>query len=159
MQENQLQLDDTTLYKLAMELKQHIEKTREEMNKYFTSLFTAVLSAAPLAASFRPKQLTLLFEQGTVWVLFSILASVGLVLALSWVLALNRIYRHGEGLNLFLISLEKKNNQSFMTFVDDYLKRVHSPNMVTKNQLMVPYTFMFIFLLGLLSSVSMLILS
>lgn len=143
------------IYDLAVTTKHHTEERRDEINKYYISLFTAILAIMPFINN--------IIEQGKVYstdsvkLLLVLMSLSGLTLAISWVLTLKRIYHYIDGLDKFLVSLEEKHKEALFTFVLTYLEQIRSPDKVTKQEMLVPYTFMVIFLLTLAYSIKLLI--
>jgi hypothetical protein len=149
-------LSDVRLYELAIERNNNIEERREDINKYYTSLFTAIVSIMPFINKIPLKECGIekLIKLDLVNALLGFLAVIALSLSVSWILTLKRIYHNLEAIDEFLIVTEDRHGKRFIGFLYDHLAKVHSPGRVTKNQMVVPYVFISIFLLVLIYSIS-----
>lgn len=146
-------ISDTKLYELVVNLKKHTEDSRDEINKYYTSLFTGIVAFMPFAHKFCGLENSNSESSYNVRFLLILLSIVTLILSLSWVLTLKRIYNYLEGMDKLLIKLEEINNISFIRYLNSYLYKNKSPDRVTKQQMWVPYTFIMIFSVTLLHSI------
>lgn len=149
-------LTDVKLYELAIERNKNIEERREDINKYYTSLFTAIVSIMPFINKIPLKEsgIDKLFKLDLVNALLGFLAVIALSLSLSWILTLKRICYNLEAIDEFLIATEDRHGKKFIGFLYDYLTKVNAPGRVTKNQMTVPYVFISIFSLVLIYSAS-----
>lgn len=150
-------ITDSKLYEIAIETKKHMEERREDINKYFTSLFTAMVSIMPFIDKIPLDNYTILSKFHSVHLLLGLLSVIGCVLSLSWVRTLKRIYHDNVGLDKFLVNMEEKHNKSFINFIHTHLQMVNSPGRVTKQEMIVPYVFIFIFSLTFFYALNMLL--
>lgn len=149
-------LTDVKLYELAIERNKIIEERRDDINKYYTSLFTAIVSVMPFINKipFKECGIEKLSKFDLIHAMLGFLAIIALTLSVSWILTLKRIYHNLEAIDKFLINTEEKHGKSFTRFLHEHLAKVHSPGRVTKNQMTVPSVFIVIFSLVLLYSLN-----
>ena len=140
MEEN---INNNKLYELVLNCKVETEKNRDEINKYYTSLFTALVSLAPFLDKFTSS--VELVDKYSIRYALLLLSSLGLILSFSWELTLKRIHTYLQGMDELLIILEKQSKISFISHMAKYLDRTHAPARVTKHQIIVPYAFFVIF--------------
>ena len=136
-------INNNKLYELVLNCKVETEKNRDEINKYYTSLFTALVSLAPFLDKFTSS--VELVDKYSIRYALLLLSSLGLILSFSWELTLKRIHTYLQGMDEFLIILEKQSKISFISHMAKYLDRTHAPARVTKHQIIVPYAFFVIF--------------
>jgi hypothetical protein len=146
-------ITDSKLYELATEAKKNIEERREDINKYFTSLFTAIISVVPFIDKIPIKDCTALKQYDSVHILLCFLSVIGLSLSFSWILSLKRICHNIVAYDEFMMKMEEKYNKRFIIHTKQYLDKVGSPAMVTKNEMVVPYIFLIIFAMILVYSI------
>lgn len=138
-------ITDDKLYELVLETKRHEETRRDEISKYYTSLFTGMIAIMPIIEQFTKSS-----EHSKQTLLLVILSIVGACISVSWILSLKRIYNYIEGYDKLLIMLEKRHNQPFIGYILSYLYKVDSPDRVTKQTMGLPWTFLAIFIVILL---------
>ena len=136
-------INNNKLYELVLNCKVETEKNRDEINKYYTSLFTALVSLAPFLDKFTSS--VELVDKYSIRYALLLLSSLGLILSFSWELTLKRIHTYLQGMDELLIILEKQSKISFISHMANYLDRTHAPARVTKHQIIVPYAFFVIF--------------
>ena len=136
-------INNNKLYELVLNCKVETEKNRDEINKYYTSLFTALVSLAPFLDKFTSS--VELVDKYSIRYALLLLSSLGLILSFSWELTLKRIHTYLQGMDELLIILEKQSKISFISHMAKYLDRTHAPARVTKDQIIVPYAFFVIF--------------
>ena len=136
-------INNNKLYELVLNCKVETEKNRDEINKYYTSLFTAIVSLAPFLDKFTSS--VELVDKYSIRYALLLLSSLGLILSFSWELTLKRIHTYLQGMDELLIILEKQSKISFISHMAKYLDRTHAPARVTKHQIIVPYAFFVIF--------------
>lgn len=136
-------INNNKLYELVLNCKVETEKNRDEINKYYTSLFTALVSLAPFLDKFTSS--VELVDKYSIRYALLLLSSLGLILSFSWELTLKRIHTYLQGMDELLIILEKQSKISFISHMAKYLDRTHAPARVTKHQIIVPYAFFIIF--------------
>jgi hypothetical protein len=129
-------ISDSKIYELALNCKNHAEDRRDEINKYYPSLFTVIIAIFPL--------LNKLNETTNINTLI-LLSIGGIVISISWLLTLKRTVNYLEAVDKLLIELEQRNNQSFISYINNYLEQHNSPRRVTKQTMAGPYIFMAIF--------------
>lgn len=132
-------INNNKLYELVLNCKVETEKNRDEINKYYTSLFTALVSLAPFLDKFTSS--VELVDKYSIRYALLLLSSLGLILSFSWELTLKRIHTYLQGMDELLIILEKQSKISFISHMAKYLDRTHAPARVTKHQIIVPYAF------------------
>jgi hypothetical protein len=142
---------DAKIYELAINTKNHTEDRRDEINRYYTSLFAAIISIIPFIDKITNVEPSVIASYN-VKIASTLLSFIGLTLSISWVLTLKRLYNFLEAMDKLLTMLESKYDKSFIIFISTYLSKIHSPDRVTKQVMLVPYTFVFIFTLILLYS-------
>ena len=136
-------INNNKLYELVLNCKVETEKNRDEINKYYTSLFTALVSLAPFLDKFTSS--VELVDKYSIRYALLLLSSLGLILSFSWELTLKRIHTYLQGMDELLIILEKQSKISFISHMAKYLDRTHAPARLTKHQIIVPYAFFVIF--------------
>ncbi len=137
-------IGQSQLYELIVKYKTELEKNRDEINKYYTSLFTVLLSFIPFVdkiAGFIDMQ-SKSYNLRYALILLSILGSL---LSISWQLTLQRIHIYLQGIDALLIKMENDCNINFIKHMTEYLNKIDAPARVTKHQIIVPYAFMAIF--------------
>jgi hypothetical protein len=139
-------ITDAKLYELILTIKCHEEKQRDEINKYYTSLFTGIVAVMPLIEKFTSIKDTRIIESGQpLKFLLLSLSMIGVLVSISWILSLKRIYNYINGFDELLVKLEKKHNQQFITYMNQHMHNVHSPGRVTKQLMLLPTAFLIIF--------------
>ena len=136
-------INNNKLYELVLNCKVETEKNRDEINKYYTSLFTALVSLAPFLDKFTSS--VELVDKYSIRYALLLLSSLGLILSFSWELTLKRIHTYLQGMDELLIILEEQSKISFISHMAKYLDKTHAPARVTKHQIIVPYAFFVIF--------------
>ena len=144
-------INNSKLYELVLNCKIETEKNRDEINKYYTSLFTALVSLAPFLDKFTST--VDLVDKYNIRYALLLLSSLGLILSFSWELTLKRIHTYLQGTDELLIILEKQSKISFISHMTKYLDKTHAPARVTKHQIIVPYAFFVIFAIIFIYSV------
>lgn len=137
------QIEISKLYELILHYKAESEKSRDEINKYYISLFTALVSVAPLLDKFASST----NDKRTIHYALPLMSLLGFILAISWKLTLQRISTYLQGMDELLIRLEKEAKITFITHMFEYLSKTHAPAQVTKQQMLVPYAFIAIFVI------------
>lgn len=146
MEENTI--SDSKLYELALDSKKHAEDKRDEINKYYPSLFTAIIAITPFLTKLNETADKVVKHFSTPPILI-ILSLIGLAISISWLLTLKRTLSYLEAVDKFLLGLEKKNNQHFIAYINSYLEQTHSPGRVTKQTMLGPYIFIALFIAAL----------
>jgi hypothetical protein len=137
-------MDKHRLYELVLNSKTQIEVHRDEINKYYTSLFAALLTFTPVFDKLSSSFDFISKSYDIKYTLF-VVSLLGIVLSISWRLALERIHTSLQGTDKLLIKMEMDLNISFMSYMGHYFDKVHAPKRVTKQQMLVPSTFIAIF--------------
>lgn len=144
--------DNIRLYEMILRYKTDNEKSRDEVNKYYTSLFAALVSIAPLLDSMT--SLEIFANKNNIKYVLLLISFVGFILSISWQLTLKSILQDLQSVDLFLVKLERGME---MTFITD--ARNHSGDndgsgttQGTKYQMLVPSAFNIIFILIFLYS-------
>lgn len=144
-------INNSKLYELVLNCKIETEKNRDEINKYYTSLFTALVLLAPFLDKFTST--VDLVDKYNIRYALLLFSSLGLILSFSWELTLKRIHTYLQGTDELLIILEKQSKISFISHITKYLDKTHAPARVTKYQMIVPYAFFIIFAIIFIYSV------
>ena len=140
-----LLIPESELYKIAIDNKQHNENRRDEINTYYISLLAAIIAAIPFIdkiTSIAPSN----YEGYIIRASLTILSLIGLILAVTWGLNLKRTLFYLQSLDKIIMELEIKYKQPFITRISFDLINKKSPDRITKYQLIIPYTFVIIFL-------------
>jgi hypothetical protein len=149
-------IDDSKLYELFLKDKQHKEDMRDQINAYYISLLTAVVGLVPFIDRIYHEADAI--EKGHVVRLFLIAISlVGLVLACTWRLNIRRILCYLEFVDEQIEILEIRNNIHFISYIKSQKTVNKWPNRVTKYQLILPLTFIVIFIITILYSLTWLV--
>jgi hypothetical protein len=136
-------IDNSKLYSLVLNCKLETEKNRDEVNKYYISLFAALISLIPILDKFGPS--VNFIDKYSMRYALPLISSIGVMLSISWWLNLKRIHNYLQGVDELLIEMEKQSKISFISYMINYLNKTHSPARVTKQQIIIPYGFFFIF--------------
>ncbi|MGI4775631.1 MAG: RipA family octameric membrane protein [Janthinobacterium lividum] len=148
-----LQIPETKLYELALGDKKHQESIRDKINDYYISLFAAIIAVTPFI-----DKVTVIapdaYEGHLMRLSLTILSLVGLALAVTWSKNLKRTLIYLETLDKMIKDLEKKYKFSYITHIDEQLEKKKSPGRITKYQLVMPYTFIAIFVGTIVYSLS-----
>ena len=153
--DEQDKISDEKLYELILSQKHYEEERRDEINKYYISLFTGMVAMAPIIEKFVENKainesLNNQFFRG----MLLALAFIGISVSISWILTLKRIYNYLDSFDIVLIRLEEKYNKDFIRYVTRQLSKRHSPDRVTKQSMLIPITFLIIFVCSLLYNLS-----
>jgi hypothetical protein len=144
-------ITNSKIYELALAEKQHQETRRDEINKSYTSLFTAVLALAPIIDKFITAPAN---EKAYVTQIISIpLSVIGVLVSISWARTLKSIYNYIKSYEKFLIEVEKDLSPKFLTYVFNYLNKIDSSISVTKQEMWLPYTFGIAFFINLVRGI------
>ena len=137
------------MYEIAMDTKYHTEERRDDINKFYISLFAAIISVTPFILTAIDK--THVSFSFTISIFLFSLATIGISLSISWILMLQRMNFYLKGVENFVIGLERKYNKQFVIQVAEYLDQKNAPDRITKQQLIIPYVFTIIFIVMLIS--------
>ena len=140
-------ISDLRIYELALESKHHEETRRDEISKYYTALFTGIVSIMPFMEKFiniKDKNADVI-QNFKVMIIVLSLSFIGMVISGSWMMTLKRIYNYIEGIDKLLIKIEESAGKEFIIFMSNYLYSIDSPNRVTKQTMWLPFIFMMIF--------------
>ena len=143
------QLPDSKLYEFALQNKQHQESRRDSINSYYISLFSAIIAVIPFIDKIRDVSLAH-HQYYLVKCSLIMLCLIGFVLATTWLLNLKRILLYLVAIDKLLATLEKNLNTAFVTYITLQLSYKKAPDRITKYQLVLPYTFMLVFLVGMI---------
>jgi hypothetical protein len=139
-------------YEIILNNKNQIESRREEINKYYTSLFTALIALMPYIDKLTAANDCASKGNNGINYMLMLLSFLGIILSISWRLALGHMYYYIKGIEEFLAQIEKKSEIGFITYMFTYLTNTQAPKRVTKQQMLVPNTFMVIFSLVFINS-------
>lgn len=146
-------IDDAKLYELFLKDKEHKEDRRDQINTYYISLLTAVVGIVPFINQMSSGVNTV--DRGYLVRLSLIaLSLVGLVLAFTWRLNIKRILYYLEFLDKQIETLERKNNITFISYINNQKVLKNWPSRVTKYQLILPFTFIVVFSLTIIYSLA-----
>jgi hypothetical protein len=138
-------LTDGRLYELILTTKSHMEDRRDEINKFYTSMFSAIIAIMPFLSQLQNKMDLLITNWLSIRLALIMLVGIGVIISLSWVLTLIRISNYLEGFDKLLIQIEKRNHKEFISYLHDYLESINSPERITKQTMLIPYSFIAIF--------------
>jgi hypothetical protein len=71
------------------------------------------------------------------------LSVIGILVSVSWFRSLKLIYEYIAGYDKFLLKIEKNDQHQFITYMSSYLNKIDSYGSVTKQEMLLPYTFAF----------------
>lgn len=145
-------LTDDKIYEHAVNIRKVTEERRDEINKYYITLFSAIISILPILSTVSEKfHVSFWHIVNYSLILVSI---IGLVLAISWINTLKDIADYLKGIEKFMSDLEQKHHKSFVTTTSRYLKKSEEPatTKITQQEMSVPYTFIVIFVVILICS-------
>jgi len=132
-------VDNSKLYIIVLYCKLETEKNRDEVNKYYISLFAALVSLIPILDKFSHS--VDLTNKYNMRYALPLISSIGVMLSISWWLTLKRIHNYLQGVDELLMDIEKQLKISFITYMINYLNKTHSPARVTKQQIIIPCGF------------------
>lgn len=135
-------ISDKQLYAWILDSKHHEEKQRDEINKYYISLFTSILAVAPLIERFLSSNN---LENINLLSALSVLSFIGLSISISWLRSLKRMYNYIEAYEYLLIKIEEKHHKEFIRYVSRRLSNINSPDHITKHLMYMPLTFSLVF--------------
>lgn len=138
-------LSDNKLYQLAITEKQSHEARRDEINKYYITLFSSIIAIIPFINNFT-KDSSFQYQLYATRTSLIILSIIGVILTITWILSLKRILVHLEILDKIIMELESRHNKLFITIILQELVKKHSPVRITKYQMIIPYVFISAFL-------------
>lgn len=149
-------MESNRLYELVLTYKNQMESRREEINKYYTSLFAGLISFMPFIDKITDAG-SIVNKSHNLRYILILLSCLGFILAISWKLSLSRIYDYIKGTEELLVQMEKSFEMGFITHMSKYLHNAHSPSGVTKQQMLVPNAFAVVFTIIFTYSVSWLL--
>jgi len=141
------------LYEIVLNYKSQMETRRDEMNKYYTSLFAALISFMPFIDNITGHVNTTSKGYNIRYILM-LLSILGFILSISWRQSLSRIYNYLKGSDELLSKIETDFQIGYISYMFTYLNKTNSPGQVTKHQMLVPDTFIAIFCIIFIYSVS-----
>jgi hypothetical protein len=144
--------DRMTLYTTLLHTKRHEEERRDDINRYYTSLFTGILSVIPLLDRLLPDVAKRAMKIHNYKVFVMLLAMIGMGISINWMLTLLRMVHYASGLEALLIEMEPQVGLSFIGYMHTYLAQTHTPRRVTRQSMFIPALFFIIFVLILLYS-------
>lgn len=141
------------LYEMVLRYKTDNEKSRNEINKYYTFLSAALVSVALLLDSMTSFEI--FATKNNIKYVLLIISFIGFILSISWQLTLKSILQDLRSIDLFLVKLEGNMGVTFITDIRRYLGNdgIDTTTQVTKHQMLVPSAFNIIFILIFLYSV------
>jgi hypothetical protein len=147
------EIPDPKLYGIILETKRHEETRRDEINKYYTSLFAALISIMPFIEKLISNEMHHHIQSYTIIIIMICLSVIGITISMSWILTLKRIFNYIEGFDRILIQIEELNHRFFIKIVSSYLNKINSPDRVTKQTMLLPTISLWIFILILIYNV------
>ncbi len=146
-------IDNIRLYEMVLRYKTDNEKSRDAVNKYYTSLFAALVLIASLLDSMTSFEI--FAAKNNIKYVLLLISFTGFVLSISWQLTLKSILQDLRSIDLFLVKLEGSMGITFITDIRRYLGNdgIDATTRVTKHQMLVPSAFNVIFILIFLYSV------
>lgn len=145
-------MEPSKIYELILKYKSETETRRDEINKYYTSLFAALISLMPFIDKIVGTE-DLINKNYNIKYVLILLSCLGIVLSISWKLVLYRILTYIQGTDELLAQMEKTFEMGFISYMFNYLDQAGSPARVTKHQMLVPNTFIIIFTITLIYSI------
>lgn len=139
-------------YEKAIDLKKHAEDRRDEINKYYTSLFSAIVSIMPFIGKIQEIIKIPSFSNYSVNIIIILLSIIGLSLTISWVKVLKHIHTYIMGLESFVKEIEETQDKKLFTYLAKFLDNSTTPSKVTKHEIWIPYIFMLTYIITLLLS-------
>lgn len=130
-------------YELVVNYKTNLEKNRDEINKYYISLFSLTISVMPFIHKVVPDSVAQ--EKQYKLLILLMLSLLGMILSVSWKLTLENIHLYTKGIDKFLMQIE--GNSGFIHFMNEFLTENNSPARVTKQEMLIPRAFSGIFAL------------
>lgn len=137
-------IDDAKLYEIIIETKLKTEASRDEINKYYTTILSAIISTLPFLINIEEKKL-LEYHNKINWIFIAVIV-IGLAISVSWILTLKRIYYTLKAIDKKLMEIEKEYNKTFITYVISDIHSQNSPGRISKQEMLVPYIFIIVFI-------------
>lgn len=137
------------MYDWVLGLRRHQEVRRDEIQKYYTSLFTGMLSAMPLIHEFF-KMRGMTGGTSSLRGFLIMLSVAGIVIAVNWILTLMRIYHDLEGMDRMLAHMERGSSYPFINAMRMYRHKVGVPERISKQVMVIPATFLVLFVISFL---------
>ncbi len=146
-------ITQSQLYTILIEDKRHKEDRRDQINNYYITLLVGIIGAIPIIE--RLSQEVLASNKGyIIRILLSILAAIGLAIALTWSYNLRRILFYLQILEQLIEKIEKSSGIYYITYITQQSELQNVPGRVTKYQLALPSIFIIIFLFTILYSLA-----
>lgn len=147
---------DDKLYELALAERKHKEDRRDQINSYYISIFAAIIAISPFLDKI--SEGTSEASKGVIIkISLTVLASIGLILSLTWAANLKRLLIYLQSMDKLILDMEKKYSISFITYISQQLYSHKSPDRITKYQIVLPYTFIIIFMCTIIYSLGWII--
>jgi len=146
-------IQESKLYELALDMKLHAETRRDEISKFYITLFTAIISIIPFISNITNKS----DDQPKGYIVNILVISLslsGIALSMNWIFILKRTVNVLNGIEKFIIGLERKHDAKFILFLNEYLDKVDNKSEgITKQELWIPYLFVILFTSSLIFSI------
>lgn len=149
-------VSNSKLYELSLEERKHKEDRRDQINSYYISLFAAIIAISPFIDKIA-EGVSELHKGYIIRVSLTVLASIGLILAIAWAANLRRLLAYLQSVDKLILDMESKHSISFITYISQQLHNKHSPDRITKYQIVLPYTFAVIFISTIIYSLGWII--
>lgn len=149
-------ISEAKLYELGLELIKHTKDKRDEINKFFISLFSIFLSIIPFLSHFTDN-ITLPFNGSIVNIALIIISILGICLSMSWISMLRYTILLLRATEHFVMYMERRQGRKFMIYISEFLHLTDAPPRVTIQETYISYAFLGVFILMFLSSVAYII--
>ena len=143
-------IPDESVYNTGVEFIKHTKDKRDEVNKFFISMFSITLSVMPFLSTITEK-VNIPFGY-TINIVAIIFSTLGIVLSILWILMLKHTMLLLHAAEGCLKQIELKNGFSFFNYISEFLERTSATGRVTRQEVYIAYAFLIIFLLILLVS-------
>lgn len=144
-------VSEDKLYELAIQERKHKEDRRDQINSYYISIFAAIIAISPFLDKI--SEGTSEVNKGyVIKIALTVLSSIGLILSVAWAANLKRLLTYLQSLDQLILEMERKYSISFITYISQQLYEKKSPDRITRYQIVLPYTFMAIFICTIIYS-------
>jgi len=149
---NNQEISNSTIYGIGIEYIKHTKDKRDEINRFFISLFSAALSFLPFLSNITEKvNIPYGYSINIVLIVFSVL---GIALCISWIMMLRYTMLFLQTVENRMKEIERKCNIEFLIYISHFVEQTDSPDRVTKQEMYISYAFLGVFLVILLTSLA-----
>jgi hypothetical protein len=148
-------ISEEKLYELGLDQIKHTKDKRDEINRFFISLFSIFLSVAPFISHITESiRIPFGYSINIALVVISIL---GICLSISWISMLRYTILLLRATEHFVMYMERRHGKKLLTYISEFLHVTDAPARVTIQEMYISYAFLGTFVLMFISSVAYMI--